>query len=201
MKGLFIVILTMISVSIPASAQISYKVNSDQTTFKWTGYYVFSFGEHYGTIRVSKGNIVTTGDQITGGAFEIDMKTLVDHDMKEDDGGIDLTNHLKSSDFFDTDEYPTARFEITKVEKIKDAKDKQPNYDISGILTLKGVSNPLTFPAYVSAEGNDISAIAKFKFDRTKWNVRYNSGKFFSDVGDGAISDAIGVELTIKATK
>src|SRR6186713_107703 len=87
MKTSLVAVLIMVSVWISASGQITYKVNPDQTTFKWTGYYLFSFGEHYGTIRVSKGNIVTAGDQITGGTFEIDMKTLMDRDMTADDGG------------------------------------------------------------------------------------------------------------------
>ena len=200
MKKALIMVLLLICVS-AFGQQVTYAVSPDQTSFKWIGYYLFSFGEHYGAIRVTKGNITATGDQISGGTFEVDMKSLADQDMEADNGGNDLSNHLKSTDFFDVDKFPTARFEITQVEKIKDAQGKDPNYDITGILTLKGVSNTLKFPAFVFVENNVITSVAKFKFDRTKWNVRYNSGKFFSDVGDGAISDAIGVELTIKATK
>lgn len=178
-----------------------YKVDIQQSALHWIGYYLFSFGEHTGTINLKKGELVMTNDQLTGGSFEIDMTTITNLDMPADDGGNSLVNHLKSDDFFSTDKFPSANFEITKVEPIKDATADQPNVEITGTLTLKGVKNTLKFPAKVKSNGSTITAEAKFKFDRTKWNVHYNSGKIFSDVGDGAISDAIGMELTIRATK
>jgi polyisoprenoid-binding protein YceI len=178
-----------------------YKVDIQQSSLRWIGYYLFSFGEHNGTINLKKGELVMTNDQLTGGSFEIDMTTITNLDMPADDGGNSLVNHLKSDDFFSTDKFPSASFEIAKVEPIKDATADQPNVEITGTLTLKGVKNTLKFPAKVKSNGSTITAEAKFKFDRTKWNVHYNSGKIFSDVGDGAISDAIGIELIIRATK
>jgi polyisoprenoid-binding protein YceI len=121
--------------------------------------------------------------------------------MPANDGGNDLVEHLKSDDFFATEKFPAAQFEITNVEPIKDATGDQPNAQITGTLTLKGVKNTLKIPATIKYTSSTITAHAKFKFDRTKWNVRYSSEKFFSDVGDSAISDAIGIELTIQATK
>jgi hypothetical protein len=53
----------------------------------------------------------------------------------------------------------------------------------------------------IKQNGTTLTAKAKFKFDRTKWNIQYNSGKVFSDIGDNAISDAVGMELNIQATK
>lgn len=178
-----------------------YKVDIQQSSVHWTGYYLFSFGEHNGTINLKKGELVITDDQLTGGSFEIDMNSMKNLDMPADDGGNSLVNHLKSDDFFSTNKFPSANFEITKVEPIKDATADQPNVEITGTLTLKGVKNTLKFPAKVKSNGSTLTAEAKFKFDRTKWNVHYNSGKIFSDVGDGAISDAIGMELIIRATK
>ncbi len=178
-----------------------YKVDIQQSSVHWTGYYLFSFGEHNGTINLKKGELVMTDDHLTGGSFEIDMNSMKNLDMPADDGGNSLVDHLKSDDFFSTGKFPSANFEITKVEPIKDATADQPNVNITGTLTLKGIKNTLNFPAKVKSNGSTITAEAKFKFDRTKWNVHYNSGKIFSDVGDGAISDAIGMELTIRATK
>ena len=192
----------IIFLCLPAFSQSStYTVSSSESSMRWTGYYLFSFGEHSGTIVVSKGLLMFTADQLTGGSFEINMHSLQDTDLKADDGGNDLTDHLKSDDFFSVDKFPVAYFEITKAEKIKDAQPNQPNYDVTGTLTLKGVKNTLVFPALISSQGNSLTASARFKFDRTKWNVQYNSGKFFSEIGDGAISDAIGIELNLKATK
>jgi polyisoprenoid-binding protein YceI len=179
----------------------NFAVDVSQSSVKWYGYYIFSFGEHYGSLELKKGTLTVTNDQITGGSFEIDMTTLRNLDMKEDDGGKSLSDHLKGDDFFSVDKFPLALFEIERIEKIKDAQAHQPNFDVTGKLTLKGISNSLTFPAEIIVQNNELVATAKFKFDRTKWNVQYGSGKFFADVGDGALSDAIGIELKIKATR
>lgn len=167
----------------------------------WTGYYVFSFGEHAGSINISKGELSILENEIIGGSFEIDMKSMKDLDMPAEDGGNDLVEHLKSDDFFSVDKFPVSTFRITKVEKIKDALPDHYNVDITGVLTLKGVSNALTFPARIILDSSKVKANARFKFDRTKWGVHYNSGKIFSDIGDGAISDAIGLEMEIVALK
>jgi len=180
---------------------IPFKVDVKQSKMLWTGYYLFSFGEHRGSIELLQGEIQVEIGQITGGYFDIDMKRIKDLDMPPDDGGTDLENHLMSEDFFAVDKFPTARFEITRAENIKDATDGNPNYDITGDLFIKGVKNSLTFPANITFTENEIKAKAKFKFDRTKWNIHYNSGKFFADVGDGAISDAVAIEIDLLASK
>ena len=172
----------------------TYNVNIEKSTLRWTGYYLFSFGEHYGTISLSGGEIKIANQEIVSGFFDIDMKSIRNLDVP-DGGNKDLENHLMSDDFFSVDKFPTAHFEITKMETIKDPQQGGPNYDITGELTIKDVKNSLTFPAIIKISDAGAEATAKFKFDRTKWNVRYNSGKFFSDVGDGAISDAIGMEI------
>ena len=128
------------------------------------------------------------------------MKSIKNIDIP-DGGNKDLENHLMSDDFFSVDKFPTAHFEISKTEKIIDPQPGGPNYDVTGDLTIKGVKNSLTFPALIKLSEDGLEAKAKFKMDRTKWNVRYNSGKFFADVGDGAISDAIGLEIHLFTSK
>ena len=197
---LFSVLLATTLSSFRPNGTTTYKVDIDRSALGWTGYYVFSFSEHNGTIRLSGGEL-TVDDQIVSGYFDIDMKSIKDLDMPADDGAKDLENHLMSEDFFSVNEFPSARFEITKTTKIKDPVPGGPNYDVTGDLTIKGVKNDLTFPALINFNDDGIEAKAKFKFDRTKWNVRYNSGKFFTDIGDGAISDAIGMEISLFTIK
>lgn len=174
-----------------------YTLDKSKSMVKWTGYYLFSFGEHYGSIDLSNGELLVTHEQITGGFFEIDMTSIRDLDMPENDGGKDLSDHLKGDDFFATGKFPQGRFDITKSDKIKEARAGEPNFDITGNLTIKGVTQPLKFPAIVTVNNNIVEAKAKFKFDRTKWGIQYNSGKIFSDIGDGAISDAIALDITL----
>lgn len=198
---LALVVCLTLSALTPREPGTSYKVDIQQSAMHWTGYYLFNFGEHNGIIGLKKGELIVTDNQLTGGSFEIDMNSIKNLDMPANDGGNDLVEHLKSDDFFATEKFPAAQFEITNVEPIKDAKDDQPNAQITGTLTLKGVKNTLKIPATIKYSATTLTARAKFKFDRTKWNIRYSSEKFFSDLGDSAISDAIGIELNIHATK
>jgi len=193
--------LVLTNFSFTEVTSIPYKVDLKQSKMLWTGYYLFSFGEHRGRIELSKGEIQIDNQRITGGYFDIDMKSIKDLDMPEADGGKDLENHLMSEDFFAVDKFPAARFEITKVEKIKDATTGNPNYEITGDLLVKEVKNSLTFPAFITFKENRIEARGKFKLDRTKWGIHYNFGKIFADVGDGAISDAIAIEIELVALK
>ena len=174
-------------------------VNTQQSTVAWTGYYAFNFGEHTGSIRLTKGEIEMADSRITGGFFELDMNTIEDVDMRGEGSAKDLEDHLKSDDFFSVAQYPSARFTITKTKALQDGPN-YPNYEITGTLTLKGITNTLTFPATVVLKDGQLQATAKLKFDRTRWDVRYNSGKFFSSIGDGAISDAIGLEIHLTAS-
>lgn len=198
---LFFLVLTSTLFSFKPKGATAYKVDIQRSVLNWFGYYVFSFSEHNGTINLSGGEIMVEDQQIISGYFDIDMKTIKDLDISPDDGAKDLENHLMSEDFFSANDFPTARFEITKTTKIKEPAPGGPNFDVTGDLTLKGVKNSITFPALIDVNENGIDAKAKFKFDRTRWNVRYNSGKFFSDIGDGAISDAIGMEIHLVTAK
>lgn len=58
-----------------------------------------------------------------------------------------LDKHLKSADFFDVEKYPTATFVSTKVT---DIKAKQ--FNLVGVLTLHGVSKPITLAVTQNAD-------------------------------------------------
>jgi polyisoprenoid-binding protein YceI len=149
-----------------------------------------------GEFKGVTGTVVWDDKDVTKSAVDvtIDAKTVNTGEPNRD-------KDLRSDKFFDTEKFPTASFKILTCKKTGDDKNGHPMFDVTGSLTLKGITNSITIPATV-AETNDTLVIhSKFKFDRTKWNIRYNSGKFFSDIGNGAISDAIGMEIDLVAVK
>jgi polyisoprenoid-binding protein YceI len=202
MKRIFagILAITLLGSFTPPTP-IPYTIDPATSTVQWTGYYLFSFGEHYGNIDIKSGQVQLTDGSVTQGKVVFDMNTITARDMPADDGGTDLSNHLKSRDFFDAAKFPDAQFEIVQVKKVSDASPSGPNVEVTGTLVIKGIRNSITFPATLNTDDHQLVLQAKFKFDRTKWDIRYNSGKYFSEIGDGAISDAIGIELNIVANK
>lgn len=189
------------TMELPAiNAVAKYKVDVNKSKVIWRGYYVFLFDEHNGSIQLKKGQLNFEKDVLKGGSFEIDMHSMQNMDL-EGEGKTDLINHLKSDDFFSVSKYPGSAFTITRVEKAEGPAAGKTDYTITGDLTLKGITRSISFPAVVSVDKEHVSANAKLKIDRTLWNIKYNSGRFFQDIGDGAISDGIGIELELVGTK
>lgn len=175
----------------------NYRILPEQSTVRWTGYYLFDFGEHSGTVNVGESGLQFDDHDNISGVITIDMTSIRDTDMSYDDGGKDLSEHLMSKDFFDVAQYPRAKIDIIRSEPITDAKQGGPNTRLIANLTLKSITAPLTFYALIDRTTTGLTARGKFKFDRTRWGVEYNSGKIFSEIGDNAISDAIAIDFNI----
>tara|TARA_R110002072_G_scaffold129809_1_gene268377 strand:+ start:1627 stop:2187 length:561 start_codon:yes stop_codon:yes gene_type:complete len=179
-------VLLIFSISANLSAQEKLNINIEKSTIKWIGEYTFYFGGHEGFINFKEGYFIKEKDIITGGEFIIDMNSMTNTDIEKKEGKEGLLNHLKDPDFFDVKKYPTAKLTIKKVEYWKNNQGK-----ILADLTLKGITKPVSFIVNFNYEEKELKT--RFKIDRRKWNVNYTS-KF----KDGAISDAIGFEISIK---
>jgi polyisoprenoid-binding protein YceI len=109
-----------------------------------------------------------------------------------------LINHLRSDDFFDIERFPEASFAIDAASRIDGATLGQPNLEITGDLTLKSFSVPLTFRAVtgVTPDGK-AAAQAVLSLDRTCWGVFYGSGHYFNRLGMHLVNDLIDLEIKI----
>lgn len=153
------------------------EIKTSESTVTWKGYKVT--GSHHGTINLKEGSLIFEGDKLTGGEFVVDMSTLISNDLEGDSKGK-LEGHLKSDDFFGTSINPTSKLVFTTVK----ATGKN-SYQVTGDLTIKGKTNPVTFD--VSVYGS--KATATMKVDRSKYDVKYGSGSFFDNLGDKTIYD------------
>lgn len=178
----------------------SYTVDTQSSVVRWSGKKPLISGyTNSGTIGVSSGSI-TVADNTASGEFTIDMDTLdVGLTAKKPGQEGALEGHLKGERWFDTATYPTATFVITNVNKRADS-DATHIYDVTGDLTMKGITNRISFPAeiYQTASG-EIRAIASTEIDRTKWGITAGSGSFFDDLADNVIDDMIAISFDISA--
>ncbi|MEM6345880.1 MAG: YceI family protein [Bacteroidota bacterium] len=173
-----------------SNAAVSYAIEG--SSLGWLAKKVT--GQHNGSINVSNGEIKVESGAITAGNFTIDMKTITVLDIPADnENNGKLAGHLNSPDFFNTDSFPTADFAITKVTALENNPDA--NHIVYGNLTIKGITQEISFPAMVSIADDALTAKAVFSIDRTLWDIRYGSGKFFEDLGDKTIYDEF--ELTV----
>lgn len=184
------------STSTAAVAATALPVNTAASTMTWNAK---KFGgEHSGTVKLASGKLDVSGSKLVGGSFVIDMTTMADTDITNPDMNKKLTDHLKSEDFFSVEKHPTASFKITKAAPVANAKAGEPNYTVTGDLTIKGITNSITFPATVRIEGKSAEADAKIELDRTKWDIKYRSG-MLGTAADKVIYDTFTIDLRLKA--
>ncbi|WP_347173651.1 YceI family protein [Polaribacter uvawellassae] len=170
--------------------------NVDLTTsvLNWKG--AKPTGEHNGTVALKSGGILIEDGVITAGEFVIDMNSIIDLDMKGQEGAAKLEGHLKSADFFDVAEYPTAKFVITKVE------ENEGKLSVTGNLNIKDVTKSITIPATLSeVDGVHVFKSEDFNINRADFNVKYGSKSFFDNLKDKFINDLVEMSFEVKTTK
>lgn len=151
-------------------------------------------GTHHGTVPVNSGSIIVDGNKIKGGTVVIDMKSLKVEDVKDAEMNGKLTNHLKSDDFFSVEKFPQAKLVITSV-----APKSGSEYTVSGDLTIKGITKPVSFPATITTDGKKLTAVSKVAIDRTKYDIKFRSSNFFENLGDKAIMDEFTLDVNVVA--
>ena len=171
--------------TVTVSAQ-SKKVDAAKSSINWLGKKVT--GQHNGVVNLKEGNLIFSGKKVTGGNFVVDMTSLTATDLQGEYQGK-LNGHLKADDFFGTEKFPTAKLVFKKVVA------KSANvFTVTGDLTIKGITKPITFDLATTAN----SATTKFMVDRTKYDIKYGSGTFFTSIGDKAIADEFELDVTLK---
>ncbi|RCW38900.1 YceI family protein [Marinilabilia salmonicolor] len=188
MKKLLFVFIIGISFALNVDAQETKEVDVKKSTLTWEAGKIG--GSHDGTINLKSGSLVLKDDLIHGGEFVIDMESIAVTDIEDESLNQQLEGHLKSADFFDVENYKSSRFEVVSSSK------SGADIKVNGNLTIKGNTNPVTFLAQPTTNGYK----ARIEVDRTLYDVRYGSKKFFDNLADKAIDDEffINVELFVK---
>lgn len=179
------------SISLHVGNEKYFIIDTKESVVAWTGSSVH--GKQEGYAYISKGELMIENGQLMGGTVEIEMNKIEGPGHLRDNN---LINHLKGPDFFDVKKFPISTIAITRVESINGENKK-----VTGNLTIKGITHPVTFPARIEVKGGIVKASGKLVIDRTLWDVRYKSGKFFDNLKDQAIADSIEFNIKIVAKK
>ncbi len=181
--------------AVAESAAVTYKASADKSMIEWKGFK--PTGSHNGTIAITEGSVNVNAGAIESGNFAIDMNSIVVTDIPaEDEGNGKLVGHLKHSDFFDVETYPSAKFEVTAIETV------EGKTMLSGNLTLKDATNNISFPVATEMNGDLMTLTSDtFTIDRSKWNVKHGSKSFFDNLGDKFINDDMELKVTLVASK
>ena len=112
------------------------KVKVSESAITWKAYKITG-SSHEGTIGLKEGNLEFDGKNLTGGSFVVDMSSMACTDLSGDSKSS-LEGHLKSDDFFNVKEFPTAKYVI------KNVRGKDGTFKVNGDMTIKGKTSTVS---------------------------------------------------------
>lgn len=93
-----------------------------------------------------------------------------------------LTDHLKSADFLEVREYPTIKFESAKIEP-----GSGNQCQITGPLTMHGVTKEISFPATVEISEAGITLVSTFRVQRQDFGINFGPNQVGNEVEINAV--------------
>jgi len=191
MKRIFFILTVSVFAVALLPAQKKLVADAAATNIEWHGHKIVG-ASHTGNIDLQSGWLVLEGNSVSGGEFIVDMNSIKNSDVKDEKMRDRLVGHLKSDDFFGVEKYPLSKLVITGSSKTPDGKTL-----LKGNLTIKEATHPVEFTATESKNGGVLTYTADINFDRSLYDVRFGSGKFFSNLGDNAIVDEINLKVNL----
>lgn len=172
-----------------------FVVDTLNSNVEWKGYKVFKSENtsHFGTIKFESGDVTVKDGKLESGKFVANMASLTSEDLKDKKEDLEkLNGHLKSTDFFEVEKFPTASYEITKVSP---SAEGDYNTILDGNLTVKGITKPTQFKANVAVNGGEVSIATEPKdIMREEFGV-----KFQSPAANGVIKNEVTLQIKVKA--
>lgn len=133
-----------------------------------------------GTLRMGRGMFVIRHQRLTSGVFIMDMRQL------------DAT--LRGEEFFDVAHSPGAQFSSTGMTRVGENR-----WEVSGDLTMRGVTRPVTFQTDVRWEElGHMVATSTFTIDRREWGIGTRGTGVANDVADPGIQLSITLDARRK---
>jgi len=186
--------------SAPLPQDGTYRLDTGNSRLEWIGRNLNN--RHYGRIDVQEGELVIAGGQLTTGSIVLDMQSIANLDLQDPAWRDMLHRHLKSDDFFAVERFPTASFRLAGWQPQPAAAAEAPGGIVTGDLTIRDVTRPISFPAIVAPQPDGtVKAHAAFDIDRTLWNVCYGSCRLFERLGMHLVHDMISLELFVVAAR
>ena len=147
-----------------------------------------------GSFGSFEGSLAMAGDDFEDATitFSADISSISTNNDQRD-------GHLKSGDFFDAEQFPTLNFKSTGMKKTGD-----DTYDLTGDLTLHGVTKPVTLKADYGGQMQDFYGQTKAGFEVTGTIKRKEFGLTWDGVteaGGVVVSDDVRLLMNIQVTK
>ena len=172
-----------------------YIADTDSSSVFWECGWIGGYS-HNGDVSLEQGLLSVNYEKGLTGSFLVDMTTIDCFDEKNLGTKNKIIGHLMSDDFFDVENHQKASLVITSSENIGGNM-----FSFEGNLTIKNITNSVQMKGEVQKTDLGYSAVIDLIFDRSKYDVKYRSASFFSDLGDRTISDDVSLNVKVKMNK
>ncbi|MBN2807676.1 MAG: YceI family protein [Prolixibacteraceae bacterium] len=168
----FILSIVLISMSTSTIAQVSGKLKTTKTHIKF-----FSTTPAEDIEANNYASVSTINTETGDGVFSVPMQSF------EFEKAL-MQKHFNSDNFLDTKAFPTAKLKgkITNLSEVDFAKDGTYLAKVTGDLTIKGKTNPITESANITVKGNTVSVSSKFNITLADYGIEFVKGKPASNV-------------------
>ncbi|MGJ7912715.1 YceI family protein [Neobacillus sp. LXY-1] len=130
--------------------------------------------------------------------------TTANIDFTVETASVDTRNkdrdaHLVSGDFFDSENHPNLTFKASKIEKTDDGE-----YNVTGDLTLRGITKQETFAVTFEGQGKDpwgnekVGFSAMGSINRSDYGLVWNAAL---ETGGVLVGDKVKINMQIQAAK
>ncbi|HFC01308.1 MAG TPA: YceI family protein [Phaeodactylibacter sp.] len=166
---------------------------------KWRASHLAGTQKRFGKVFLKNAEFLVNNGKLTNATVVIDIPTLTVESFNEGAAEKgDLTGHLKSADFFNVAKYPTAKFELTKIEPATG----EYNSKVTGNLTILDATKSITFNANVKLTPNEVSVKSEdFAVNRTDWGLSYHTEGTAGVPVNYLIANDIGFTIDVTLTK
>ena len=165
----------------PAHSEVSFQIRHMVSQVRGR------FNDYTGTVNMDPKNLANSSVE-----FHIKAASI-------DTNNADRDKHLRTADFFDVEKYPEITF---KSDSVKAAGKNK--YNVTGTLTMHGVSKKVTLPVTFLGEGKDPWGGTRAGFettttlDRKAYGIVWNKAV---DNGGVLLGDDVKVEINLETTK
>ncbi len=146
-----------------------------------------AFNEFEGTATLDGANPANSRAQVTISATSIDTRNA------------QRDEHLRGNDFLAMADYPTITFSSTGARQVDDS-----TFELTGDLTIKGVTNPVTIPFSFEGAAQDPFGNLRVGFEgsvtinRKDYGITWNAAL---ETGGVLVSDKVTLEFEVSAIK
>lgn len=192
MKTKFLSLIAVLALASPAAATETFNFDANHASVMFQVRHLMSqvtgkFNAFEGAVKIDRND-----PKSSSVAFTIKTESIDTANEKRD-------GHLKSPDFFDVANHPTITFESSSVKKLTD-----DTYEVTGSLTMHGVTKTVVLPVAVLGEMKDPWGNQRIGFEisttlnRKDYGVSYNQ---VLDQGGLMLGEDVKVTINLEAVQ